>query len=182
MQILAKKEISFCIQKILPNCFGAQFSFFHSSLFTISSDLVQNSNFFNAQLWQFLKNILKPTFSTFVLSSIKWAYSDTSNLFFYIFQLSYNVKSEFFFKSQTLFRDLDHIWIFPLKSRHQISWKWDISTFPQSKMIDFWQFQMGKTSILAKFDKLKCQFQWKLHIILAGKLKCRKPVPKKLTF
>ena len=46
------------------------------------------------------------------------------------------------------------------------------SKFPNSKAMDFWQFLTGKTSVLAKFDKLKCQFSVKLYVILAGKFKC----------
>ena len=37
--------------------------------------------------------------------------------------------------------------------------------------MDFRQFQMGKTSILAKFDKLKCQFQSKIAHHFGGKIK-----------
>ena len=58
------------------------------------------------------------------------------------------------------------------KSGPQITWKWHISKYSKFKMMDFWQFQVGKTSVLAKYDQLQCQIEKKLHVILAGKFKC----------
>ena len=44
------------------------------------------------------------------------------------------------------------------KTRHQITCKWHISTFSKSKTMDFNIFKPGKTSVLAKFKKLKIPF------------------------
>lgn len=73
-----------------------------------------------------------------------------------------------FLTSQTLFDDLDYIWIFPPKTRHHITWNWHISMYSKSRMMDFRQFQIGKISFLSALDTLKCQYLWKLHIILAN--------------
>ena len=74
--------------------------------------------------------------------------------------------------SQIFFSDVNYIWIFPPKTRQRNIWKWYIPRYPKSKMMDFRQFQTGKTAFLAKFDTLKLQFQWKLHFFLAGNFKC----------
>ena len=47
---------------------------------------------------------------------------------------------------------------FPPKRRHQISWTCHVSRYPKPQKINFWQFQKDKTSDLAKFNKLKCQY------------------------
>ena len=59
---------------------------------------------------------------------------------------------ESFFKSQTLFSDVNHIIIFLRKSRHQITWKQHIVMYLKSIMMDLRQFQMAKTSVSSKFD------------------------------
>ena len=56
-----------------------------------------------------------------------------------------------FFQNSNFFSDLEHIRIFLPK----ITWKWHISKYSKSKMMDL---QMGKSFMLAKFDKLKYQF------------------------
>ena len=93
-----------------------------------------------------------------------------------------SVKVSYFQKSNFLLWFRPHL-NFPPQSRHEFSWKWQVSKFPKSKMLEFQQFQTGKTSILAKFDKPKHQFQWKIACLFSGKIQMwLKPVPKKLTF
>ena len=65
--------------------------------------------------------------------------------------------------SQTFHSAFDHIRFFPPKTRHRFTRKWRISKYPKSKNMDFWQFQTGKTTVLAKLNMLKCQFYWELQ-------------------
>ena len=111
------------------------------------------------------------------LPSVKWKWKQIYNDInlkrpFQKLQFFAKVFKGKFFKSQILFWDFNQIWIFPPKTRHQITWKLHISKYSKSKMIDFWQFQMCKTSLLDKLNKQKWQFWWKLYAILAGKFKC----------
>ena len=54
---------------------------------------------------------------------------------------------------------------------------------PNLKMMDFWQFQTGKSSVIAQFEKQKCQFWVKIACNFGRKIQMgMKSVHKNLTF
>ena len=114
--------------------------------------LCNNDNDFYRQLLTTKVKQLNLSFSN--VASQKWQ-TEIPNIWKYWDLCWYR---SVFFKSQTLFSDFDHIWIFPPKTWCQNTRKWHVSKWLKSKMMAFRQFQMCKISISAIIDKLKSQF------------------------
>ena len=92
----------------------------------------------NAILKQFSKRIEKVPFISILWHFLLFFSKKSFSLHFmkcFFFQIGNHLKGSFFEKSNSFYGFWPHL-NFPPKSRQKITWKWHVSKYPKSKMID----------------------------------------------